>query len=287
MSITGTSSLRSCYQYIPDFVTEEEEQYLLRKIEESPSQKWKSVKKRRLQIWGGEIAPNNTLISQPLPTFLTTYPNLVERLSATGVFENSAHKTPNHVIINEYQPGEGIMPHEDGPAYHPVVATISLGSHTVFHYLRYKPEASADGSSSGANQGDAMGSEGAHGRIIDQEPVLSLLLEPRSVIITTGALYKDHLHFIDDVTEDWVQFGDPSIDLATSKSSQDQSQGQPNHMENEEEPVKVQVDNWNLLHEETRQHIVHNRGKIARSTRVSLTCRDVERVRKIGVFGGR
>ncbi|KAG8799266.1 hypothetical protein FRC16_005464 [Serendipita sp. 398] len=132
-----------------------------------------------------------------------------------------------------------------------------------------------------------MGSEGAHGRIIDQEPVLSLLLEPRSVIITTGALYKDHLHFIDDVTEDWVQFGDPSIDLATSKSSQDQSQGQPNHMENEEEPVKVQVDNWNLLHEETRQHIVHNRGKIARSTRVSLTCRDVERVRKIGVFGGR
>ena len=33
-----------------------------------------------------------------------------------------------------------VQPHEDGPSYHPVVATISLGSHTVFHYYRYKDE---------------------------------------------------------------------------------------------------------------------------------------------------
>ena len=33
----------------------------------------------------------------------------------------------NHVLINEYKPGQGIMAHTDGPAYYPVVATISTG----------------------------------------------------------------------------------------------------------------------------------------------------------------
>ena len=84
-----------------------------------------------------------------------------------------------------------MQPHEDGPAYHPVVATISLGGHAIFHYFRYAPE----------GEGDAEDAEGAkepwtsnHGRRIDPRPVLTVLLEPRSVVITTGTLYKTHLH---------------------------------------------------------------------------------------------
>ena len=37
---------------------------------------------------------------------------------------------PNHVLVNEYLPGQGIMPHTDGPAFFPMVSTVSLGSHT-------------------------------------------------------------------------------------------------------------------------------------------------------------
>ena len=33
----------------------------------------------------------------------------------------------NHVLVNEYKPGDGIMPHTDGPAYVPIVATITTG----------------------------------------------------------------------------------------------------------------------------------------------------------------
>jgi len=37
--------------YIPDFVTGDEETYLLRKIQETPQPKWKQLSNRRLQTW--------------------------------------------------------------------------------------------------------------------------------------------------------------------------------------------------------------------------------------------
>lgn len=36
-------------------------------------------------------------------------------------------------------------PHKDGPLYHPVVGTVSLGSHTVFHYYAYDLETNQTG----------------------------------------------------------------------------------------------------------------------------------------------
>ena len=39
----------------------------------------------------------------------------------------------NHVLINEYLQGQGIMAHTDGPAYSPVVATISTGSGQILN----------------------------------------------------------------------------------------------------------------------------------------------------------
>lgn len=48
-----------------------------------------------------------------------------------GIWDGASHGKPNHVLVNEYHPGEGIMAHEDGPAYHPMVATVSLGAPIV------------------------------------------------------------------------------------------------------------------------------------------------------------
>ena len=39
--------------YIPDFITEAEEVYLLHRIESSPKPKWTQLSNRRLQNWGG------------------------------------------------------------------------------------------------------------------------------------------------------------------------------------------------------------------------------------------
>lgn len=96
-----------------------------------------------------------------------------------GVFGNSPHQRPNHVLINEYPPGIGIFPHEDGPAYFPAVATISLGGHTVLDVYRK----------------DAIGQR-------EMQPTWRILQERRSLLITMGDLYRETLHGIGDLVSD-------------------------------------------------------------------------------------
>lgn len=49
-----------------------------------------------------------------------------------GLF--SPELTPNHCLINFYEPGQGIMSHTDGPMYQSRVATISLGSFAIMNF---------------------------------------------------------------------------------------------------------------------------------------------------------
>ena len=46
----------------------------------------------------------------------------------------------NHVLLNEYLAGQGIMAHLDGPMFHPTISTISLGSHAVIKFYRPQEE---------------------------------------------------------------------------------------------------------------------------------------------------
>lgn len=96
-----------------------------------------------------------------------------------NVFSDSPHKAPNHVLINEYLPGQGIMPHKDGSAYHPVVCTVSLGGSLCL---------------------DIYGSNEHGGTEVG--PRWKILQEPRSLLITTGEMYTDYLHGIADITAD-------------------------------------------------------------------------------------
>ncbi|EMD30909.1 hypothetical protein CERSUDRAFT_163644 [Gelatoporia subvermispora B] len=230
--------------YLPDFVTKEEEEILLRKITESPLPKWKQLSKRRLQIWGGDMTTKRLLIPQPMPDFIGKYPNLIARIRETGAFSASPHSGPNHVILNEYLPGQGIMPHEDGPAYYPTVATLSLGSHALFHYYQYQLSADTE------NTDDAES-----GRTIDPQPVLTVLLEPRSLIITRSSLYEAHLHGIDGVTEDTF-FAPISSQHGTTPP----------------------IANAHMLTGAAERDAVTRGGTLSRGTRYSLTFRDVARV---------
>jgi len=260
--------------YIPDFISPQEEEYLLRKIQESPQPKWKNLANRRLQVWGGDVkSGSNVLIKAPLPSFLTEYPDIIPRLRSTGVFSDTKQGAPNHVIVNEYLPGQGIMPHEDGPSYHPVVATISLGSHTVLNYHRYKASLEDD-----ANN-DAGEPQTSRGRVIHPDPVFSLLLEPRSLIITTSSLYTDHLHGIDPLEEDI---------FAPSHSSS----SLPDAAENGESDADtdkrsgIRVVNWEQIKDEETSRVLKEGGVLKRDKRVSLTCRVVERELGVGGFKG-
>ena len=79
-----------------------------------------------------------------------------------------------------------------------------------------------------------------------------VLQEPRSLLITTGTLYTDCLHGISEVV----------IDESLGHES---------------------IANWALLGDRT----LFAEGQVARARRVSMTYRDVIRVKKLGkVFGG-
>ena len=64
------------------------------------------------------------MIAEPIPEWLEVYMNRVN--SIKGVFGEGTKA--NHVLVNEYLPGNGILPHLDGPLFYPVISTISLGS---------------------------------------------------------------------------------------------------------------------------------------------------------------
>lgn len=144
------------------------------------------------------------MVAEPLPAWLTA---LTQRIDALQLYPEGA--TANHVLINEYLPGQGIMPHEDGPLYYPTIATVSIGTHTVLNFYdkvdaRVEPEA---GGSCGQHDEPASGRATS---AVDTaatkprtEPRFCLLLEKNSLLVLRGELYHK-LHGIEEVTEDVV-----------------------------------------------------------------------------------
>ncbi|CAB4043082.1 alpha-ketoglutarate-dependent dioxygenase alkB homolog 6 isoform X1 [Paramuricea clavata] len=166
--------------YIPNFITEEEERLLYEQVYAAPKPKWTPLSNRRLQNWGGLPHPKG-MIPEKLPAWLSRY---AEKLASFGIFGNHI---PNHVLVNEYTPGQGIMPHVDGPLFHPVVTTINLKSHTLLDF--YLP--GNDGHSNDTDENDKEDNSS-----LEQRHFMSLLLEPRSLNILTEDMYTKYLHGI-------------------------------------------------------------------------------------------
>ncbi|RGP59020.1 alkylated dna repair alkb like 6 [Fusarium longipes] len=171
------ASLPQAAYYIPNFITKEEEQIILDKISSAPKPRWKQLTKRRLQTWPSDLV-NNKLLDAPLPAWLQD--PVISRLlslptndSEPGhVFRESPHQKPNHVLVNEYPPGIGIMPHK-------LMCTVSLGASLCLNLHRSKDDGA-----------------------VDPVPAWRILQEPRSLLITTDQLYTDYLHGIADIEED-------------------------------------------------------------------------------------
>ncbi|KAL9248065.1 hypothetical protein vseg_021428 [Gypsophila vaccaria] len=234
--------------YIPDFIDDAEQTQLSNQIYQAPISKWKTLKNRRLQNWGG-VVHEKGLISQDLPPWLT---KLNERIyDELSIFPAA----PNHVLINEYLPDQGIMPHQDGPAYFPAAAILSLGSPVVMNFTPHV-KLCEDGTTKTDFQ--SPGSvETAQG---DTPQIFSLLLMPRSLLIFKDLAYSDYLHGIEDKA---VQHYDRAVNL--TKAQKDCEANGPvastacTEMAMGSENVKV----------------LHRMDK-----RISLTCRLVLKVRK-------
>ncbi|GME27967.1 alkbh6 protein [Neofusicoccum parvum] len=183
-------SLPDSMFYIPNFVTPYEEEHILNKL---PPNRWTVLSHRRLQAHPSTLTANNTLLAAPLPSYLTTSPApIVARFEKLGIFQDTPHGAPNHCLVNEYRRGEGIMPHEDGSAYAPVVATVSLGDTVV---LDVTPKPTWEGTSDHSQ-------EEADGNKVEIQTKWRIICEPRSLLITTRSAYTTTLHGIPPVEYD-------------------------------------------------------------------------------------
>ena len=90
-----------------------------------------TLRGRRCAPFGGKVTEQGLLPKDDIPRWLQAVMD--------SVFENAlkakGFERPNHALVNVYEPGEGIMAHEDGPAYSPYAAILSLGSACVFDFV--------------------------------------------------------------------------------------------------------------------------------------------------------
>lgn len=111
-------------RHLPDFIDARVEAALVATIDQQP---WLHDLKRRVQHYGWRYDYKARGITQDLrigtiPDWLS---GLCERLATEGVFP----RTPDQVIINEYQPGQGISAHIDCvPCFGDTIASLGLGS---------------------------------------------------------------------------------------------------------------------------------------------------------------
>lgn len=179
-------------------------------------------------------------------------PIIEPRFKELGIFNDAPHGAPNHVLVNEYRPGQGIMPHEDGAAYYPLVATVSLGAPIVLDLYEKRSQYQAARNETDAVVGADIITTTGHTR----RPQFRILQERRSLLITRGRIYTDYLHGIAETVRD-------------------------------EDLTAESICNWHLLREKDS----YRAGWYQRETRTSLTYRDVLKVAKMGnslrFLGGR
>jgi alkylated DNA repair dioxygenase AlkB len=114
-------------KYVPEFVAEPDETILLAAIDAAP---WLVDLKRRVQHYGYRYdyksrSVNPSMYLGPLPAWAQP---LAARLAADGHMA----MTPDQLIVNEYEPGQGITAHVDCvPCFGPVVCSLTLGSQCV------------------------------------------------------------------------------------------------------------------------------------------------------------
>ncbi|GBG32444.1 Alpha-ketoglutarate-dependent dioxygenase alkB-like 6 [Hondaea fermentalgiana] len=176
--VHAASGLRDVW-YIPNFCTVEEHDDMLEQTY-SKAASWKDIRSRRLQCYR----------EPEMPPWLDT---LASSLVQAGIF--SPAQRPNHALLNEYEPGQGILGHTDGPVYHSLVACISLGSPATFRFTERLLT-------------DEIG-------VREARELATLLLQPRSLVVFAADAYREALHSVPALLEEVV-----SADVANIEAAQ-------------------------------------------------------------------
>ena len=128
------SNAISGLQYIPYYITESDHDRLIKIIDE---QTWLTELKRRVQHYGYKYdykkrTADSSMYLGKLPNWVLSVAQRLERDKLLEVF-------PDQVIINEYQPGQGIASHIDCMhCFGDTIISLSLGSTCVMEFTHIK-----------------------------------------------------------------------------------------------------------------------------------------------------
>jgi len=112
---------------------------------------WKVLSGRRVKTFGGTVNAQKT-IGERLPNFLKDLCLRIEndeRVKETFSLSSSSSSSLqqqqqqqvlrlNHVLVNEYQPNEGISSHQDGPLYASFVCVVSLARDEIVSFTPHE-----------------------------------------------------------------------------------------------------------------------------------------------------
>lgn len=121
---------------VENYISAEEESLILKCIDES---QWLNELSRRVQHYGFKYDYRARRIDSgmkigPIPDWCA---GVGQRLQDDGYFA----KFPDQVIVNEYEPGQGISPHIDcEPCFEDTIASLSLGSTATMDFTAEGPD---------------------------------------------------------------------------------------------------------------------------------------------------
>ncbi|KEG09203.1 alkylated DNA repair protein alkB like protein 6 [Trypanosoma grayi] len=175
--------------YIPNYISEEEEEQILDLVRDTPNELKTHLTKRTAQEWGCtmcDVCNKSFVADRNMPPWVDACNDM---LLHDGIFTPSTF--PNSVRVHEYSVGEGIAAHCDGPIYFPVVSVLSLSSPCVmFFYARREPHTQPM-----EHYNDTFRfTEG----ISTERPIQSVVLEPRSLLLFRGEAYHYYPHGTSD-----------------------------------------------------------------------------------------
>jgi len=109
--------------YLADFISPDEESNLLSAID---TEQWRGDLQRRVQHYGYRYDYTARHISDE--DQLGLLPSWVKSVCTRLVQKKIFIAEPDQLIVNEYEPGQGIAPHIDRDCFGSVIASLSLGS---------------------------------------------------------------------------------------------------------------------------------------------------------------
>ena len=117
-------------QLIPNAITPEHHDHLVTIVDQQP---WLTDLRRRVQHYGYRYDYKSRSVDAsqflgPLPDWSLPF---LEQLQHAGLIK----QVPDQLIVNEYQPGQGISPHIDcRPCFGDVIFSLTLGSSCIMEF---------------------------------------------------------------------------------------------------------------------------------------------------------